>query len=135
VWGVAGLRVLRLANPLVRVVLGSRAHGLLSGRLVLLTYRGRRSGREFRVPLRYAETDAGAVVAIAVGADRKQWWRAFRAAGPATLTLRGARIVALGRVAGGAVRETARRAYLDRYPGSARLTGDAAVVVFRAGDG
>ena len=134
-WGLAGLRVLRLANPLVRIVLESRAHRLLSGRLVLLAYRGRRSGREFRIPLRYAETDAGAVVAIAVRADRKQWWRAFRAAGPATLTLRGARVAALGLVAEGDERDTALRAYLDRYPGSTRLASDTAVVVFRAGDG
>ncbi len=134
-WGLAGLRVLRLANPLVRIVLESRAHRLLSGRLVLLAYRGRRSGREFRIPLRYAETDAGAVVALAVRADRKQWWRAFRTADPATLTLRGARVAALGLVAAGPERDTALRAYLDRYPGTAGLTSDAAVVVFRALDG
>ena len=44
VWGATGLRVLRLANPFVRVVLESRAHRLVSGRLLLLAYRGRRSG-------------------------------------------------------------------------------------------
>ena len=49
------LPLLRLANPLVGRLLESRAHGLLSGALVVLTYRGRRSGREFRIPLQYAE--------------------------------------------------------------------------------
>lgn len=133
--GVAGLRVLRLANPLVRIVLESRAHRLLSGRLVLVAYRGRRSGREFRIPLRYAETEVGALVTVAVRPDRKQWWRAFRTAHAATLTLRGAHVDALGAVAEEDERNAALRAYLDRYPGSARLTGDAAVVVFEARDG
>ena len=134
-WGVRSLRVLRLANPLVRIVLESRAHRLLSGRLVLVAYRGRRSGREFRIPLRYAETDVRALVTIAVRPDRKQWWRAFRTADAATLTLRGARVDAVGAVAEGDERNAALRAYVDRYPGSARLTGDAAVVVFEARDG
>lgn len=129
-WGAGGLRLLRLANPLVRWVLESRAHRLLSGRLVLLAYRGRSSGRELRIPLRYAETEAGALVAIAVRPDRKRWWRAFRTPGPATLTLRGARLGAVGVVAESDERATALRAYLDRYPRSARLTRDAAVVVF-----
>lgn len=129
-WGAGGLRLLRLANPLVRRVLESRAHRLLSGRLVLLAYRGRRSGRELRIPLRYAETETGALVAVAVRPDHKRWWRAFRTEAPATLTLRGARLGAIGVVADGDERAAALRAYLDRYPRSARLTRDAAVVVF-----
>jgi hypothetical protein len=129
------LRLLRLANPLVRSVLDSRAHRLLSGRLVLLAYRGRSSGREFLIPLRYAEMEPGAIVAIAVGAGRKQWWRAFRTAQPATLTLRGVRAEAVGVLTEGEGRAAALRAYLDRYPRSARVTGDAAVVVFDARDG
>jgi hypothetical protein len=132
-WGAGGLRLLRLANPLVRRVLESRAHRLLSGRLVLLAYRGRRSGRELRIPLRYAETESGALVAVAVRPDHKRWWRAFRTEAPATLTLRGAHQGAVGVVADGDERVAALRAYLDRYPRSARLTHDAAVVVFDEG--
>jgi deazaflavin-dependent oxidoreductase (nitroreductase family) len=135
VWGVTGLRVLRLANPLVRVVLESRAHRLLSGRLVLLSYRGRRSGREFRIPLRYAETAAGAVVAVAVRPERKQWWRTFAAGERATLTRRGQRMGARGAVVEGDDRAAALHAYLGRYPRSRRVTRDAAVVVFEPGNG
>lgn len=133
--GAGSLRLLRLANPLVRRVLESRAHRLLSGRLVLLRYRGRASGREVGIPLRYAETEAGALVAIAVRPDRKRWWRAFRTAAPATLTVRGVRLGAVGLVAEGDERAMALGAYLGRYPRSARLTRDAAVVVFEATHG
>ena len=132
--GAAGLRLLRLANPLVRVVLESRAHPLLSGRLVLLVYRGRRSGREFRIPLRYAETGT-ALVAVAVRPERKQWWRAFSEANRATITLRGGRIEARGLVVEGAARDAALGAYLGRYPRSRRITRDATVVVFEPGNG
>ena len=76
------LRALRLANPLVRVVLRSPVHRVLSGRLLVLSYRGHRSGRTFRIPLRYAETADGAFVAVAVRPDRKLWWRSFRAGTP-----------------------------------------------------
>ena len=135
---VAALRLLRLANPLVRVLLDSRLHGALSGRLVLVAYSGRRSGRRFRIPLRYATTGDGAVVAVvavALRPERKQWWRAFAPAGPATLTLRGVDVSADGQVALGAAREAALEAYLGRYPRSRGLAHDAAVVVFRPVDG
>lgn len=134
-WGVGGLRVLRLANPLVRLVLASRAHGLLSGRLVLLAYQGRRSGREHRIPLRYAHAPEGTIVVLAVRASRKHWWRSFSPSGPAMLTLRGARIEACGALAEGKDRADALEAYLARYPRSARAARDAAVVVFEPADG
>jgi hypothetical protein len=133
--GASGLRVLRLANPLVRVVLESRAHRLLSGRLLLLAYRGRRSGRELRIPLRYAETETGAPVAVAVQPARKQWWRTFVDGERARLTVRGQRVDVRGVVVDGAERDAALRAYLDRYPRSTRITEGAAVVVFEARDG
>jgi hypothetical protein len=124
------LRLLRLANPVVRGVLDSRAHRLLSGRLLVLEYRGRRSGRTFRIPLRYAETRDGSLVAIAVEPDRKHWWRSFGTSGLATLTLRGGSVEAHGTVAEGRAREAALDAYVARWPRSAALAAGAAIVVF-----
>jgi hypothetical protein len=132
---VAPLRLLRLANPLVRAVLDSPMHGLLSGRLVLVEYRGRRSGRTFRIPLRYAPTGDGGIAAVAVRPERKQWWRAFAPAAGATLTIRGAPVSARGEITAGDARNAALEAYLARYPRSRRVAQDAAVVVFRPVDG
>ena len=129
-WGAVPLRALRLANPVVRLVLGSRAHGLLSGRLLVLSYRGRRTGPEHRIPLRYAETEDGRLVALAVRPRRKQWWRSFAPAGAAAVTLRGAVLEGRGALVEGSAREDALAAYLARYPRSARLVRDASVVVF-----
>jgi hypothetical protein len=127
---VPPLRLLRLANPVVRAVLCSRAHALLSGRLTLLSYEGHRSGRTFHIPVRYAELGDGRVVAIAVRPRRKLWWRSFAEPREAALELRGHRVPVVGRLAEGDAREQAAAAYASRYPGSAGLVRDAALVVF-----
>lgn len=119
----------------MRVVLDSPAHRLLSGRLLVLEYRGHRSGRPFRIPVRYAEASDGSLVAVAVRPERKLWWRSFAAPGQATLTLRGGSVEARGTLAETAARETALAAYLARYPRSAALASDAAIVVFTRSPG
>ncbi len=124
------LRILRLANPLVRAILESRAHRLLSGRLLVLGYTGRRSGRPFRIPVQYAETTTGSLVVIAANPAGKLWWRAFAEPSAATLTLRGAPVRVRGVVATGAERDRALAAYVARVPRSASLATEAAIVVF-----
>ena len=124
------MRVLRLANPLVRAVLRSPVHRVLSGRLLVLSYRGNRSGRTFRIPLRYAASADGTVVAVAVRPARKLWWRSFRSGRDGTLVLRGRSVGAHGTLLAGGPRDTALDAYVARYPRSARFVRDAAIVVF-----
>jgi hypothetical protein len=128
--GVAGLRTLRLANPIVRRLLESPVHGLLSARLLVLTYEGHRSGREYRIPLGYVEASDGTIVTLAAEPAGKKWWRSFSAPRLATLTVRGARISAEGAVAEGVMRQRALAAYATRFRASRRLGGTAAVVVF-----
>jgi deazaflavin-dependent oxidoreductase (nitroreductase family) len=138
------LRLLRLGNPVVRAILASPAHALLSGSLVLLEYAGRRTGTRYRIPVMGAQADDGSVVALAAAAARKQWWRTVRPSGRATLVVRRERRAVEGRLLGDpAARRTALRAYLARFPRAAgplslpanptdeQLDGtDAAVVVF-----
>jgi hypothetical protein len=124
------LRLLRLGNPFVRGVLRSRAHALLSGSLIVLEYEGRTSGRAFAIPLRYAETDDGRLVALAVEPGRKRWWRSFVEPRRAVVLHRGQRHEVRGTVVEGTARDDARDAYADRYPSSASLIDEAALVVF-----
>ena len=124
------LRVLRLANPVVRRLLASPFHRLLSERLLVLTYRGHRSGRSFSIPLRYAELADGRLVAAAVRPASKLWWRSFRSSRDAVITLRRADFAASATLAAGQARAEAAAAYEARYPRSARLLDDAALVVF-----
>ena len=129
------LRLLRLGNPFVRAVLRSPAHGVLSGSLAVLEYEGRKSGRTFGIPLRYAETAGGRrLVTVAVDPPRKLWWRAFTEPRPAVVLLRRRRRVVTGTLLRGAPREEAAAAYAARFPRSAGLLEHAAVVAFeRAG--
>ena len=42
-----------IINPIMRTLLRSPLHGLLSDSLMLITYTGRRSQRKFTTPVRY----------------------------------------------------------------------------------
>jgi hypothetical protein len=123
------VRVVRLANPLVRAVLRSRWHRLLSGRLLVLAYRGRRSGRGFAIPVLYAQTAPGGEVVVVALRREKLWWRSFLEPSPASLRLRGADVSARGAVAVGASRDAALAAFRARHPYAARRLGDAPLVV------
>jgi hypothetical protein len=111
-------------------VLRTPVHPVLSGRLLVLTYRGHRSGATFTIPLRYAETADGHFVAAAVDREQKRWWQSFTKPRAATLLVRGTGFPVVGVVAEGARHDVAREAYIGRYPRSGRLLGDAALVVF-----
>ena len=117
------LQALRVANPIVRGVLGSPAHPLLSRALVVLTYRGNSSGREFRIPLQYAETPAGRIVTLAVRPERKRWWRSFVRPTDASLLVAGASRGVTGRLLDGEERRASLRAYLARFPRAAGPLG------------
>lgn len=65
----------RVANPLFRVVLQSRFHWLVSNWLVLVSYVGRRSGRQYTFPVAYHHLD-DAVVAVTPKGE-SNWWRNF----------------------------------------------------------
>ncbi len=117
------LRLLRLANPAVRTLLDSPLHRILSGTVVVLKYRGHRSGREFRIPLRYTVAPDGRIVALAVRPERKLWWRAFAEPTPATILIRGSDRAVTGRLLQGDERRAALRAYVSRFPRAARPLG------------
>ena len=86
---VSFLALNRTLNPALGMILRSPAHGLASGRFALITYTGRRSRREYTIPVLYR--DKGDEVTIAVGwPDRKVWWRNLTGeGGPVRLVVRG----------------------------------------------
>jgi deazaflavin-dependent oxidoreductase (nitroreductase family) len=80
----------RTINPLVRGLLRSPAHGLVSSHLALITVTGRRSGRSYTFPVGYHRH--GERVTIGVDwPDRKRWWRNLRDEAPVELRLAGER--------------------------------------------
>ena len=105
-------RVQRLGNVFVILLLRSPLHRLASGSLVLISYRGRRSGRRFTVPVMYAEGGEGLIVLVG-HPERKSWWRNLRDGAAVEVRLRGRRL--LGQAAVSADTAVAS-SYLERYP-------------------
>ena len=63
-------RVVRYFNPLMRLVLGGRAHGMLSSRLMLLSFSGRKTGRSYTTPVSYVREGADLLVP-----GGGAWWK------------------------------------------------------------
>ena len=123
------MRLIRLANPVVRAVLRSRLHPLLSARFLLLGYRGRRSGRSYEIPLRYAALPDGRLVVVALRPDRKLWWRSVTESALVSVVLMGERRSGSASLVEGRERDAALVAYSGSSGRIARMAHDAAVVV------
>src|SRR5437660_12085573 len=63
-------RVVRFFNPLMRFVLASRAHRVMSGQLMLLSYVGRRTGLSYTTPVSYVREGSDLLVPGGGG-----WWK------------------------------------------------------------
>jgi deazaflavin-dependent oxidoreductase (nitroreductase family) len=62
--------VIRCVNPLMKALLRSPLHGLLSKKLMLLTVTGRRTGRTYTLPVGRFESPGGGLVLSAGGSWR-----------------------------------------------------------------
>ena len=118
--------IVAIGNRLIRAVLESPAHGLLSGSTDVVHYQGRRSGKTFSTPTQYARS--GDDVVILVGhPESKTWWRNFREDRDLDVLIRGRWLPMVGR----AVLDSAEPdaiaplldAYLARFPKASRLLG------------
>jgi hypothetical protein len=80
------LPILRIVNPLVRLLLRSPIHGLMSRDVMLLTVTGRRTGRRYTMPVSYLR-DGDRVRAFT---DRGiAWWRNLRGGAEVTVVIAG----------------------------------------------
>jgi len=110
----------RMINPVVRTVVRRRPSGRLAGAVALLTYRGRRTGRTYTIPVEYARDAAGRYVIVPGGPEHKTWWRNLRTPAPVRLLVTGHE--AAGRaelVADAGDLRGALAAYTRRFPAAA----------------
>ena len=77
-----------LGNRIVLAVLESRRHRIVSGAVLRITLRGRRSGRVFSLPVQYAR-DGDRLVLLPANAGRKRWWRNLAGGAPVSVLLAG----------------------------------------------
>ena len=61
-------------NPIVRSALRSPFHGIASGSLCLLSYRGRRSGRRYTTPLSFVHEGSKVLL---LSSHNTRWWTNF----------------------------------------------------------
>ncbi|WP_267639225.1 nitroreductase/quinone reductase family protein [Haloarchaeobius amylolyticus] len=115
--------LVRLVNPVVRLVLASPLHVFLSRYFCLIRFAGRRTGREYSIPVTYWEGDADEDYDVAV-VTRSNWWKNFQGGHEVRLRLRGATVHGVA-TAVPDDREVARfaRARLAESPANARLLG------------
>lgn len=108
----------KLHAGLYRATKGRLGHGWFGAPVLVLEVRGRRSGETRRIPILYAQVDGTPVVVAAnAGADRHPaWWLNLRAAGEATVDVRGARSRVRPRELHGAERDRAWTALVAAYP-------------------
>lgn len=74
----------RIANQIVLFLLRTPLHGLVSNVLLLLTFKGRKSGKSFTTPLGY--TQQGKTITLFTD---HPWWKNLRANPSVTITLKG----------------------------------------------
>jgi hypothetical protein len=78
---------MEIGNILVRLLLRSPLHFLLSDNLLLLTYHGRISGRQYTIPVSYSRV--GEVVTVFT---YRRWWRNLRDGVPVVVVLKRQRL-------------------------------------------
>jgi deazaflavin-dependent oxidoreductase (nitroreductase family) len=96
---------------------------LLSGRLVgapivILTHRGRRSGRRYRTPVEamVEDRERGEILVAPMRGERGDWYRNILAGGLVEVSLRGEKLTPAWREVGEAERLDVLRRYLDDHP-------------------
>jgi deazaflavin-dependent oxidoreductase (nitroreductase family) len=107
-----------VVDPVVRALLRSPAHRLLSGSVLLLEYTGRRSGQRRALPVMYAPAGDDLVV-MAGHPTTKTWWRNFGPSPrPVQVTVRSEHRNCAARRpdVGTDDHEQAARAYRRRFP-------------------
>ena len=81
---VPSRRVLRMINPFVSVILRSPLHRLLSGRMLLLTFTGRKTGKQYTIPVGY--TPEGDTLTLF---SSYSWYKNLRGGHPVVVHLQG----------------------------------------------
>ena len=114
----------KIANPFVRLILRSPVHGLMSAAVLLITYRGRKTGQEYTLPAQYAR-DRNNIYIIPGYPEKKTWWHNLKNGMDVTLLLKGQILCGRGTLLERQADEdemlNALSLYLQRFPSSAKI--------------
>ena len=82
---LAPIWVFKLMNPSMKALLQSPLHPLFSGTLMLITYRGHKSGKAFTHPIGYFEWSPDELLSF----SSEHWWVNVQDRSPVTLLVKG----------------------------------------------
>jgi deazaflavin-dependent oxidoreductase (nitroreductase family) len=86
---------IKLSNPVIILLLRSPLHGILSRSTMLITVKGKKSGKAYTTPVNYLRQ--GDVLYTLSSRDRS-WWRNLRGGAAVTLFLQGKEVTGKGTV-------------------------------------
>jgi deazaflavin-dependent oxidoreductase (nitroreductase family) len=105
-------------NSIIRWLLRSPLHGLMSKNTMLITYTGRRSGKVYTTPVNYVRDGDELLV---TSYRHRTWWRNLRGGAPVILRLRGQDLKGVGEVVEDDENVAASlTAYLQKVPRTAK---------------
>jgi hypothetical protein len=90
----------RTVNHVVKAILRSPAHGVLSDKLLVMTVTGRRTGKQHSFPCAYAEHGADKLRIHIDWPEKKVWWRNLKSPSPVSVRLRGVQLSGIGEAQG-----------------------------------
>ena len=91
---VAPRWVFKVMNPIMKALLRSRLHSLMSGSLMLITYTGCKTGKQYTIPIGYFEWEEDELMSF----SSARWWTNIRDGRLVTLLIKGKRVEAVPNV-------------------------------------
>jgi deazaflavin-dependent oxidoreductase (nitroreductase family) len=74
----------KILNPIMKAILRSPFHGMISGRIMIITFTGRRSGKQYSTPVSYFRDGDGVICAT-----HSNWWKNIGAESEVSLRIGG----------------------------------------------
>ena len=66
-------------DPIIKTILRSPLHRMVSGNMMLMTYTGRKSDRQYQVPMNYFVIEStGTKFLATISKPERTWWRNLR---------------------------------------------------------
>lgn len=112
-----------VGNFLVGGVLRSPLHRVMSRSLMLLTFQGRRTGKEYTIPVTYARYGPDELIVLAGRPEGKTWWTNIRGGLPVQVRLAGRALEGDADLMKGEDAIPRLAAYLEQLPRMARSLG------------
>lgn len=83
----------KIYNPIMKSILRSPLHGLISKNTMLITFTGRKSGKIYTTPVNYVRDGDDFTV---FSQCNRIWWRNLRGGAPVTVRVKGQNLKAIG---------------------------------------